>query len=179
MLKLFFLLRAKIRAKISVPCPEAIALYNQYMGGVDLNDQLRQYYHIRLKSQKQYFYLMWFFFDVALTNSYILARNYSYVNIKCVKDYCLQLAKELNGQYSSRKWKGRKSAFVSTKKFKRGHFPVIGDGKQYPCYHCSQYKHLRKDTKWKCEHCNVYLCHNGKDDDCFLQYHIKYIKSEY
>ena len=122
---------------------------------------------------------MWFFFDVVITNSYILARNYSYLNVKCVKDYCLQLIKELIGQYSSRKRKGKKSAFVSNKKFKRSHFPAIGDGKQYHCYHCSWYKHLWKDTKWKCEDCNVDLCHNGKDDDCFLQYHTNYIKSEY
>ena len=135
--------------KISVPCPEAIALYNTYMGGVDLNDQLCQYYNIRLKFQKHYFYLMWFFFDVAITNSYILARNYSYLNIKCVKDYHLQLAKVLIGQYLSRKRKGKKSTFVSTKTFKRSHFPVIGDGKQYRCYHCSRYKHLQKDIKWK------------------------------
>ena len=30
-------------------CPEAISIYNRYMGGVDKNDQLRQYYHVRLK----------------------------------------------------------------------------------------------------------------------------------
>ena len=32
---------------ISIPCPSAIADYNKYMGGIDHNDQLCQYYHVR------------------------------------------------------------------------------------------------------------------------------------
>ena len=39
------------------PCPESIMTYNKYMGGVDKNDQLREYYHVRLKSRKYYKYL--------------------------------------------------------------------------------------------------------------------------
>ena len=38
--------------RVDVPCTTAMALYNAYMGGVDRNDQLRQYYHVRLKCQK-------------------------------------------------------------------------------------------------------------------------------
>ena len=33
-----------------VDCPSSIATYNKYMGGVDKGDQLRPYYHVRLKS---------------------------------------------------------------------------------------------------------------------------------
>ena len=38
--------------RVDVPCPEAMPLYQMYMGGVDRNDQLRQYYHVRLKCCK-------------------------------------------------------------------------------------------------------------------------------
>jgi hypothetical protein len=44
------------------PCPPAIAEYNKKMGGVDYNDQLRGYYHVRLKCRKYYKYIFWFLF---------------------------------------------------------------------------------------------------------------------
>ena len=49
-------------------------LYNKYMGGVDLGDQLRGYYQSRFKSRKFYKYLANFLFGVAVTNSFILYR---------------------------------------------------------------------------------------------------------
>ena len=36
----------------SVEAPMAIISYNNWMGGVDRGDQIRQYYHLRLKSRK-------------------------------------------------------------------------------------------------------------------------------
>ena len=42
------------------------------MGGVDRGDQLRGYYHVRLKCVKNYKYIFWFLFEVAVTNAYIL-----------------------------------------------------------------------------------------------------------
>ena len=33
----------------SVPCTTAIIAYNKFMGGVDRNDQFRQYYCVRLR----------------------------------------------------------------------------------------------------------------------------------
>lgn len=46
------------------------------MGGVDRGDQLRQYYHLRLKSRKFYKYIFWFLVDVSITNTYILHKAY-------------------------------------------------------------------------------------------------------
>ena len=40
--------------RIPVPCPTACAEYNKYMGGVDHGDQLRGYYHVRMKCRKFY-----------------------------------------------------------------------------------------------------------------------------
>ena len=56
--------------RVSVQCPDAVVLYNQYMAGVDKGDQYRQYYRVRTKCIKNYNY---FLFDVAITNSYILS----------------------------------------------------------------------------------------------------------
>ncbi len=41
--------RQKDGSRHVIPSPTSISLYNKYMGGVDLNDQLRGYYHLRLK----------------------------------------------------------------------------------------------------------------------------------
>ena len=79
------------------PCPSAIADYNRYMGGVDSNNQLRGYYHVRLKCRKYYKYRFWFLFDLMVTNSFILCRNYTDLPIKKVKDFRVALAKELIG----------------------------------------------------------------------------------
>ena len=43
-------------SSIAVSCPQSIVLYNN-MGGVDNNDQLRGYYHVRLKCRKFYKYI--------------------------------------------------------------------------------------------------------------------------
>ena len=59
--------------RVSVQCPDAVVLYNQYMAGVDKGDQYRQYYRVRTKCIKNYKYIFWFLFDVAITNSYILS----------------------------------------------------------------------------------------------------------
>ena len=62
-----------------IPCPVGMELYNRYMGGVDKNDQLRQYYHVRIKSRKFYRYIFWFLFEVSHTScipiTLVLQRN--------------------------------------------------------------------------------------------------------
>ena len=35
--------KQKDASKITIPCPEAVVVYNKYMGGVDQGDQLRHY----------------------------------------------------------------------------------------------------------------------------------------
>ena len=57
------------------------------MGGVDRNDQIRGYYHVRLKTKKYYKYIFWFLFDLTITNSYILSSNFTKLGIKTIKDF--------------------------------------------------------------------------------------------
>ena len=42
--------KRKDGSRQSYSCPTSVALYNQNMGGVDHNGQLRGYYHVRLRS---------------------------------------------------------------------------------------------------------------------------------
>lgn len=69
------------------------------MGGVDHNDQLRGYYHVRLKCRKCYKYIFWFLFDVAITNSYILCKHYTDLDFGDVRPFRTELDKGLIGEY--------------------------------------------------------------------------------
>ena len=95
--------RKKDNTRTSISCPEAVLLYNKYMGGVDRGDQLRGYYACRTKSRKFYRYIFYFLFDTAITNAHILQKSFCPENVhKNVKEFRLQLARELMGDYSSR-----------------------------------------------------------------------------
>ena len=155
-------------------CPASVALYNKHMGGVDHNDQLRGYYHVRLKCRKYYKYIFWFLFDVVVTNSYILCRSNTDMKITTIKDFRTALAKELIGDYCTRKRPGRRSALPPPQRFCQAHFPMRGADRSHRCYYCHNYKHQRHATVWYCRDCQVFLCHNGKTDDCFLQYHTQH-----
>ena len=77
-------------SRMNLRCPSK---YQQFMGGVDRNDQLRQYYHVPTKSRKFYRYIFWFLFEAAVTNSFILHSNYSTALHQPLKEYRLELAK--------------------------------------------------------------------------------------
>jgi Transposase IS4 len=71
--------KEKNGASSTVSCPEFVASYNAYMGGVDAHDQLRlQRYSVQrsLRVVKYYKTLFFGLFDIALVNSYILHREY-------------------------------------------------------------------------------------------------------
>ena len=69
-------LKQKDGTRVEIDCPAAMISYSKFMAGVDRGDQLRQYYHVRLKCYKMYTYIFWFMFDVAITNSFILYRPF-------------------------------------------------------------------------------------------------------
>ena len=148
----------------SYPCPCAIKDYNIHMGGVDNNDQLRGYNHVRLKCHKYYKYIFWFLFDLMVTNSFILCRQYTDLPIKSMKEF--------------RKRRGRPCIAPAPRRFCQAHFPVRGAERSHRCHHCYKNKNARHETVWQCKECNLFLCHNGREDDCFREYHVKYGPSQ-
>ena len=169
--------RQKDHNRTPVTCPESILLYNKYMGGVDRGDQLRGYYSCRTKSRKFYKYVFYFLYDVAVTNAYILQKNFCPESTyRRMKEFRLQLARELIGDYSSRRRAGRRPTLITTLPLR--HFPVRVHGESQSakfrrgrCAHCKA-SHCRKDSTWFCRECQVWLCHDGDHQgDCFLQWH--------
>ena len=159
----------------SYSCPNSLALYKQYMGGVDRNDQLRGCYHVRQKTRKHYKYIFWFLVDLAITNAYILSQSNPDIGVKNIKDFRTSLAKELIGTYASKKRVGRSSIAPPTTRFCQHHFPMRVTSK-HRCHDCHNYKKERWETVWLCKDCQLYLCHTGLDEsDCFLLYHTRYV----
>ena len=159
---------------IEICCPKAISLYNKYMGGVDLNDQLRNYYTFSFKSRKFYRYIFIFLFHLSITNSFILTKHYSpVITVRNIKEFREQLAMALIGTYKSRKRSIHASVpSVSTKRPTLSHFPhKASNDSMHRCYYCSHTLKQRKQTKWHCNDCDLYLCHKGTTDDCFYIYH--------
>ena len=165
--------RQKNGTRMVVRCPYNIINYNKHMGGVDRNDQLRQYYCVRLKSHKFYKYIFWFTFELAVSNAYILSRFLETTGVRLdgYVDFRLELAKQLIGNYNSRKQRGRPSVTpVTSPIISPLHFPIRAE-KRSKCHHCYKRKQL-KWTYWRCQTCEKYYCHTGhQDTDCFLLSH--------
>ena len=116
-----------------VTCPSAIATYTQHMGGVDLGDQLRKYYSVRLKCVKNYKYVFWFTFNVCITNAYILSCAVpsipTSVEHSRLKRFRVRLAKALIGEYNSRQRARHNTTAAVTRPL------VVPDGFHTPHHH--------------------------------------------
>ena len=166
-------------SRVEVRCPAPMALYQKYMGGVDRNDQLRQYYHVRMKCHKFYRYIFWFLFESAVTNAYILHTHYSPVARQPLKEFRLELAKCLIGEYHTKKRHNRHAAPPTTLSIR--HFPMkkhsgttntaTPRGRCWHCWH-KRRPQQRRDTPWYCHECQIHLCHTGDPEtDCFQTHH--------
>ena len=115
--------RQKDGSRIQISCPEAVKMYNCYMGGVDRGDQLRGYYNCRTKSRKMYKYIFHFLGDVSITNAFILFKHFhSSPSFRTIKEYRLQLARELISNYCSRRRAGRCGSDIRPLQLQ--HFPL-------------------------------------------------------
>ena len=88
--------------------PTSISNFNQYMGGVDLSNQLCSYYRVGKPSHKLWCYVFWFMINIAMTNAWLLFK--SSVSAETLsrfpthKKFVLALAHDLRNGFSSRKY---------------------------------------------------------------------------
>ena len=90
--------------RMPVPCPGAVISYNTCMRGVDRGDQLRGYYKSRSKSREFYHYVVWFLFDVTITNAFTLHVYPSvdqHTRENTIKQFQVEMADQLVGDYNS------------------------------------------------------------------------------
>ena len=134
---------------IQVPTVPAAISYNKNMGGVDLNDQQRNYYAVGRKSRKWWRSLLWFLVDVSIVNAHILETEAENHRTRPQLQFRVELAKTLVGEFSSH------SLSVSEGRLTDGHWPV--ETSKGRCKRCLK----RKRTKWcrmACTACAKRIC---------------------
>ena len=135
-----------------------------------------------------YRYIFKFLLDVAITNSYILFKNFVPATGEArqsYKQFRLKLAMELIADYNSRQRYGMpkptyelaKAKSMTPTKRKRsdegnGHYPTRNN--KVKCWYCWNVNRERHETRLKCKACDIPLCvygHNNDDKSCFEKYH--------
>ncbi|XP_058622798.1 piggyBac transposable element-derived protein 4-like [Onychostoma macrolepis] len=153
----------------SFPCPAPVTAYNQHMGGVDLSDQLLQYYAAQHKTMKWYRKIFLHFLDIAANNAFILHKEL--LGSMTHDQFMEELIAELCGL----------SQKAAPKQFSTDHVPVPGAqltsdvrriatvGRRI-CVHCKAVYGKKQQTPWKCQACDVHLCLQ-LNRNCFQEWH--------
>lgn len=120
---------------IQVPTVPAAMMYNKNMGGVDLNDQQRNYYAVGCKWRKWWRYLLWFLVNVSTVNGHILETEAENHRSRPQLQFRVELAKTLVGEFSSG------SLSVSEGRMTSGHWPV--ETSKERCRRCLKLKQTK------------------------------------
>lgn len=155
--------------RITLQCPKSIADYNEFMGGVDLSDQLTTLYDFDRRSAKWWRKVFYKLLVTTIVNAAII---YNEVNHKKEKTlpFFIELAEELIG-------KGREGSKVVRKRstgrpssssrhlYNVGdHLPVQGPTRRR-CFRCAKRKKEVR-TKIMCTTCDLPFC-----KECFTPFH--------
>ncbi|CAJ1048591.1 piggyBac transposable element-derived protein 4-like [Xyrichtys novacula] len=147
-----------------IPIPTPITAHNKNMGGVDLSDQLIQYYSTHRKTARWYRTVLLHFLDIATTNAYILHREMcktKQVQPMTHKDFMVELGCQLCGVDKTGVPQSRRADHVPAGQPNKG---------RKRCQRCLQVDNKRNDTPWMCQACGVALC-VLLDRNCFLEWH--------
>jgi hypothetical protein len=153
--------RKKYGEQQDVQCPLMISSYNKYMGGVDRNDQMKSYYAIKFRSRKWWDRVFFELLDRCVVNGHILELESPNHERRTLKEFRVDLAKKLIGDFTSRKRPGRPSMELTARLTERhfpSHLPTNENGKvkERRCHVCSTKDKPKKTSYW-CADCGVGL----------------------
>lgn len=161
---------------VPVPCPEAITDYTRNMGGVDLSDQMYQYYNFARKSHKWTIKLFFYIFQLMIVNALVMYNStrtnekdklslYDFM-VKCIGEMAIEALRDLP---KTRKDKEQGPNDRLTNRCMPGEFP-----NRSRCHVC--YMRAPKEKKDGVGH-TIYGCHHcGKHlhmPHCFSLYHTE------
>lgn len=161
-------------SKLGVSCPQVVSQYNEIMGGVDRFDQLRECYEVGRRSTKWWHRLFYYFLDMAIINAFILMKVDKETPKAEQLSFRINLARQLIGNYSSRKKRNKSVLYMSKKGQVPDEIRLTAVGAHLPnkinnyrrCRLCSS-GHVEKRTRILCATCGVPLCL----DPCFKKFH--------
>ena len=175
-----------------IPCPQAVAVYNRHMGGVDLLDSLIGLYRCRIRSKKWYHRIFLHLCDLTIVNAWLLYKrvhraNSSHEKVMRLHDFKHAVAEGLCYQgksTASRQGQKKRSRHsedsapvlakrsasspapsLDIRKDQVGHFPQW-TAKRQRCKLGS----CHKLSSVACRKCGVHLCFTSRSD-CFFSYH--------
>jgi Transposase IS4 len=170
--------------------PRMIDDYNHHMGGVDTADQLRSYNSTQLRARRNWMPLFFWLLDIALVNSFILARlkNQTKSPVAFRRRLLWELINMANGEEEiAIPIQPPRKKIRITKKSTADDLPAarLKNGKHFPLYNpqrktCVWCNFKAKDKEDKrfsvfetyvsCDSCDVFLCSNSKRN-CFRDFH--------
>ena len=93
------------------------------MGGVDQNDQMKSYYAIKFISRKWWHRVFFELLNHCIVNSHILESESPNHKQRSLRDFRLELAMKLIGDFTSRKRPGRPLLGLAAR-FTKRHLPT-------------------------------------------------------
>ena len=181
------------RSTIEVSRPNLVTVYNQNMGGVDLQDQMIAFYRMSFKSKKYYQRMIFHLFDMTVVNAWMLYRrdaqdlgisvskqsglsafklNVAFSLMKAGKDVTKKRGRPSSAQVDL-EYKRKKNAGNATKPIpqsdvrldKIGHFALFSDYRA-----TCKLPGCKGKVFAYCVKCEVHLC-CSKKKNCFYQFH--------
>ena len=161
--------------KVKVTCPSVIQEYNQFMGGVDLSDQMKVTYEVDRRSKFRIYLQVFFdFLDITVVNTKIVYNKIESASSLSSLDFRHSITQTMIRNFSSRK---RTVLLSSPSKRSRSpsfdivdHLPDFAPSRVSCAFFSS--KNVESRTYVRIITCNIALCLQ-KDRNCFQQYHTK------
>ena len=146
------------------PAPIAVAEYRDNMNGVDRFASMLSRYECDFKTRKWWVRVLWYVFDMAIVNAYILS-TYSphpHHHHRSIKHFRLALAQHLIGDRSYYKKMGRPRQQPLPSHVIPGQHVPSRISQSRVCAKCPS------RTRYTCKQCRIHLC----PVPCFEQHHI-------
>lgn len=147
------------RELLDVACPSVVPTYLRTMRGVDVFSQRQSYSKIGRRSKKWFYSLVWFMFDMAIHNAFILYQKKHNQQHYAEKDFRKQLMDQLVNGFSSRRKKGRVP--TAAKRYRDSLHTIQHSPSAKDCHECRNHRssgQRGRRTHWQCSDCNISLC---------------------